>query len=580
MLFSKFADVYKIFLSLTSVNEINLFINKNCNVDNKNEIYLWLYLISTFDNKFKINDKHLLTVFCKLQKPHIDRKNLQEAFKMYGVAQTCSKVANVSQCESLITMTDVYVFLQHLQTIPSKNFHLLKHFRTIVPHCDAKTLFCLISIIRNTSRNKRLLTKKRNLYLFKQVFGRKSSDEMDVMVEGLKRSHDGSLVLKTVNVGNNVRPGKPIEPMLAQPCKSFEHVSFNEMCIEIKYNGERVQLHKFDQNYTCYKRNLNVNLKCNDLLDVMKRVLRDVHSVILDCEMVGNCTSTTQLIVFDVLYYNGQCLINEKLCNRKTILQHLMSRQEERMKCINYVISDDKNAVEMWIKDLLKLDALCENNAADDDTLEGVVVKWWHGAYEPKRKKWFKIKRSYFQNVCSADLVVVGGWKSERKKGDKTHITIYLVATPFYDEQLQKWMFLPVSKVKFSKNNYENLMEPYDCQRCDWLVVDDHLKSLKKIPDMVAKNPLTMPVWEMEGDFVRNANTWQWGSTSRTFVSIRLPRFIRVRHDKTYLQANTIFDLQLLSSITSKTFDYPELYDIYLKDNIKNYSPMLMPCAQ
>lgn len=101
-------------------------------------------------------------------------------------------------------------------------------------------------------------------------------------------------------------------------------------------------------------------------------------------------------------------------------------------------------------------------------------------------------------------------------------------------------MFLPVSKVKYSKNNYEEYMEPYDEQRCDWLVVDEHLKSLEKIPDIIATDPLRMPVWEMEGDFIRSENIWKWGSVTRNYVSIRLPRFIRVRDDKTYKQANTI----------------------------------------
>ncbi|ACZ63588.1 DNA ligase [Pieris rapae granulovirus Wuhan] len=566
MLFSTFADVYDKLVGLTSINEINSFINKNVTLDNKNGLYMWLYLISTFDKKFKINDKHLLTVFCKIQEPHIDRKNLQEAFKTFGVAQTCSTIVKIDQQESTLTMSDVYTFLKKLQTIPSKSFYLLKLFKSIVPYCNQKALYCIINLIRNTNKNKKLQTKKRNLYLFRQVFGRKGLEEVDVYINNLKRGvNDSDLMIKNINMVEYIKPGKPIESMLAQPCKSFDSITFKEMCIEIKYNGERLQLHKFGDKITCYKRNLNVNQKCNSLTNVIKRVLAHVNNVILDCELVGTCFSDYQLIVFDILYYNGQCLINEKLKTRKSLLKEIMCNEEAQMMNIQYKVSDDKNVVESWVKTILKLD-----NFNEKDDVEGVVVKNWNGGYEPKRKKWFKIKKSYFRNVCSADLVVVGGWKSENKGG---RTTIYLVATPFYDYELKKWMFLPVSKVKYSKNNYEEYMEPYDEQRCDWLVVDEHLKSLEKIPDIIATDPLRMPVWEMEGDFIRSENIWNWGNVTRNYVSIRLPRFIRVRDDKTYKQANTIFDLQLLSSITNKTFQYPELYDFYLYDNIKNYSP-------
>lgn len=140
MLFSTFADVYDKLVALTSINEINSFINKNVLHENKNGLYMWLYLISTFDKKFKINDKHLLTVFCKIQEPHIDRKNLQEAFKTFGVAQTCSTIVKVDQHESTLTMSDVYTFLKNYKLFLPKVFICLNYlkvlFRIVIKkHC-------------------------------------------------------------------------------------------------------------------------------------------------------------------------------------------------------------------------------------------------------------------------------------------------------------------------------------------------------------------------------------------------------------------------------------------------------------
>lgn len=548
MLFADFADVYDAIASMTSLNEINRRINDFAG--DKSELYAWLYLVSTFDGKFRVNDRHLLTVFSKLREPHIDRKNLQDAFRAQGVARTCAAVAKLDDAmPSSLNMNDVYLFLQTLQELPSKSAFLLRHFQDILPRCDEKTLRCLINLIRNTNKTRRSMTKKRKLYLFRQVFGRGGFEKADVLSDDLKSERH---VLKNMNV---IRPGQPVEPMLAQPCKSFDVICFEEMCVEIKHDGERVQLHKMDNKIVCYKRNLNVNQRCETLADSIRCALRSVESVVLDCELIGSGPDTYQLVVFDVLYLDGRCLTHEKLKTRRNVL-NLIVEENDRITLIESVVSEDRETVEMWVKSLL-----------GSDKIEGVVIKNWNGIYEPKKKKWFKVKRSYFNNVCSADLVVVGGWEGEKR------ITVYLVATPFYDHKLEQWMFLPVSKVKFSKNNYEQYMEPYDPEKCDWLVVDQRLRSLGKIPDMVAKDPTSMPVWEMEGDFIRSDDVWRWNDISRNYVSIRLPRFIRVRDDKDYRQASTIFDLQLLSTITDNTFRYRELYEFYLADHIKNYVP-------
>lgn len=559
MLFSIFADVYGNIMKLHSVTQINQFILQCDKVQSKNELYFWLYIVGTFDKKFKITDKHLLTVFSKIQEPHIDRKNLQEAFKCHGVAETCSKVITFDpRLTSPLKMIDVYNFIKSLQMIPSKSFYLLKHFRLILPYCDRNTLFCLINLIRNSHKNRKLLTKRRNLFLYKQVFGRKGAEQI---IENLKQTCNTDVLMETIKFDDYIKPGKPVDSMLAQPCKSFDNILFNEMCVEIKYDGERIQIHKFDDKVLCYKRNLNVTLKCNVLDSIIKSVLK--HDVILDCELIGKCVETYEIIVFDILYYNGRSVVNEKLSARKELLKIVVGNETPQMKLIEYVVSSDKEQVAEWVQTVLRL-----NNLDETDVIEGVVIKHWNGVYEPKRKKWFKMKRSYFKNVCSADLVVVGGWKKNCEK----HITIYLVAAPFYDFEREKWMFLPVSKVKYSKNNYENCMVPYDAKKCDWLVVDEHLKILEKIPDMVARDPMSMPVWELEGDFIRSNCVWSWGSVSRNYISIRLPRFICVREDKSYRDATTILDLHLLSTISNKTFAYPELYHVYLQNNIKNFS--------
>lgn len=529
MLFFDFADMFEQMLVSPSLNEItNLIdnVHKNSDVD-LDELHTWLYLFSTMSQKFKLNDKHLLTVFCKVHEPHIDRKNLQEEFKRCGVAKTCGSVAKIDNNLPSLTISEVHKFLETLLLLPTKSSVLLKHFKQILHKCDPKSLTCIINLIRNTNKTNKNVAKKRNLYLFKQVFTKKTDVKFECVI--------------------NCVPGKPIEPMLAQPCKSFDSIDFKTMCLEIKHDGERTQIHKFNNTVTCYKRNLNISYKCHKLIPLINRVLRDTQSVILDCELVSAYT----IVVFDVIYYDGNCLIQKSLRERKDILAHIMRNSDTQMYMIESFVYENKAAAVKWMKSLITT-----------YDIEGVVVKCWDGAYEPKKKKWLKIKKCYFENVCSADLVVVGGWKVRNSYNKR--IIIYLVAAPFYDYHNQKWMFLPVSKVKLAKYNLEKYMEPYNNQ--DWLYVDDYLTSIDKIPNMVAKDPFSMPVWEMEGDFIRNTKTWTYGDCESHYVSIRLPRFIRVRHDKNFKSANRLMDLKLLCDVTR----YDELNDWYLQDNIKN----------
>lgn len=549
MLFSDFTDVYETLLNLNSLNEITMYLNsvqKTIGVS-LDELHVWLYLLLSFDQKCKINDKHLLTIFCKIQQPNIDRKNLQEAFKAYGVAQTCSSIIKGDQKPTLRVL-ETYNFLNTLQSLPTKSTVLIKHFKSVIDKCDSKSLKCLINLIRNSGRNKKLIFRKKNLYLFKQVFGKKNLEEVDAMMDKLYDCRSLEGFKKCV-------PGQPVEPMLAQPCKSFEHIAFDNVCVELKYDGERLQIHKFADTITCYKRNLNVNHKCEDLTQVIRRVLKNVDDIIIDCELIGKCAETHKIAVFDLIYMNGKCMVNKKLKDRKSLLADVMSRAEPKMFMVESVVSEKKEEVVDWIKTCLK-----ENN------IEGVVVKDWDGLYEPRRKKWLKIKKSYFKNVCSADLVVVGGWKKKMEK----QIIVYLVASPFFDVQNKRWMFLPVSKVKIAKNNLEHLMQRYDENECDWLVTNDYLKLKKKIPDMVAKDPLSMPVWEMEGDFIRNnENQWRCGDVVSDYVSIRLPRFIKSRSDKSYLDASRLLDLKLLCYINNESNSFQELNQIYLQNNVK-----------
>ncbi|AQQ80392.1 ligase [Betabaculovirus altermyunipunctae] len=522
MSFACFVDVYEKLLKLSSNAEITSLLasmrrDHNVTVE---DMRMWLCLLVALCQKRRISDKHLLTVFCKIETPHIDRANLAESFKLNGVAETCASVVK-NKGPSTLTVADAYFFFEKLKTIATKSSVLLAHFKTVVPKCDKKAVRDLVTIIRDSGRNRRVLCKKRNVQLFRQVLGKKN---MSVI------TNNASLVFTA---------GKPIEPMLALPCKHFDDIAFSNACIEIKYDGERMQVHKLNNGkIICFKRNLNVYTKClPSLSPSLEDALRGVDNAVLDCELIG---VDEGVIVFDILLHNNRVLLNMDLKNRKRILYDAV-KSNDRVVVIDHHECNDRTTTKSLIERYLKID------------VEGVVVKDLDAPYESKKKKWLKVKKSYFENVCSADLVVVGGYKQD---GDK-RIVIYLVASPYYDYESRLWRFVPVSKVKIAKHNLEHLMVPAHGTP-EWLVADD----LKRVPNMVAADPSKMPVWELQGDFIRS---------DKNKISIRLPRFIRIRDDKNFRSATRMFELKLLANITVKPqlLEDEILVNYFLRDNLK-----------
>lgn len=531
MSFACFVHVYNNLLKLTTNAEITSLLAsmRHKHKVTHEDMRMWLCLLVALSQKRRISDKHLLTVFCKIETPHIDRNNLADSFKRFGVAESCASVVReTGPCT--LTVADAYFFFEKLKTIVTKSAVLLAHFKTIVPKCDRETVRSLVTFIRDSGRNRRVLCKKRNIQLFRQVLGKKNM-----------KSITGESCTTAV-------PGKPVEPMLALPCKDLALITFAKTCVEIKYDGERVQVHKLrNGQIVCYKRNLNVMTKCFPaLLPYLEKALSGVTTAIVDGELMG---VDDGVILFDILLYNDTVLLNHNLADRKGFL-HSAIKPNDRVAVIEYHECRDAETVVSLVKRYLDVD------------LEGVVVKDLDGLYEGKKKKWLKVKKAYFENVCSADLVVVGGWKPHRDK----RIVIYLVATPYFCHTAQRWRFVPVSKVKIAKHNLEHLMMPLGDQPPDWLDVDN----ADVIPSMVAVNPQQMPVWELQGDFIRS-------DTNK--VSIRLPRFIRIRTDKSFKNATRMFELKVLADIVNnpKLLDDEVLVNYFMKDNIvKSTTPICL----
>ncbi|XP_010687309.1 DNA ligase 1 isoform X2 [Beta vulgaris subsp. vulgaris] len=232
--------------------------------------------------------------------------------------------------------------------------------------------------------------------------------------------------------------GIPLEPMLSKPIGSIADV-VNEFgnvpySCEYKYDGERAQIHLLENGKVeIYSRSLERSTgKFPDVVDTVTRLKRPcVKSVILDCELVaydrdeGKILSFQKLstrsrknvdihdikvnaciFAFDLLYLNGQSLLEEPLTDRR----ELHAAFEEEPGYLEYAAELTSTNVEM-------LQFFLEKSASE--SCEGLMIKQLGkvSIYEPGKRKWLKLKKDFVESMWdSLDLVPIGAYSGRGKR--------------------------------------------------------------------------------------------------------------------------------------------------------------------
>lgn len=143
---------------------------------------------------------------------------------------------------------------------------------------------------------------------------------------------------------------QPVQPMLAQACKSVD-MAFtkcpNGLYSEIKYDGERVQLHKSGAEFKYFSRNLKpvMGHKVKHFAEHIPKAFPSGASLILDAEVLMLDVKTNKplpfgtlgihkgggfkdavpcLFVFDILFYNGESWMERPMKERRQLLESQM----------------------------------------------------------------------------------------------------------------------------------------------------------------------------------------------------------------------------------------------------------------
>ncbi len=274
----------------------------------------------------------------------------------------------------------------------------------------------------------------------------KYNDAINTLQSVIDKTNDFEIAAKTAKKGlkylkeTKLNIGKPLKVMLAQKVTTindaFKSVG-KPAAIEYKYDGFRMQIHK-DEDVKIYTRRLeDVTEQFPEVREYIKDYI-DAKNFIIDCEAVGYNPQTgkytsfqhisqrikrkyniedlskklpIELNIFDILYLNGEELLNEPFEKRREELKKIIKEREKKITISKQITTSSEEDATKFFEEAV--------NTGN----EGVMFKNLNGKYKPGARVGSMVK--YKSSMDALDLVIVGAeWGEGKRSGWLTSFSL------------------------------------------------------------------------------------------------------------------------------------------------------------
>jgi DNA ligase-1 len=568
-IFNHVGEIIKI-----SIPYLNLIQNKSSFRDkqNSNEInlryqYTFDMLIKNFIKfKFKISNetiqeeyvkqgdlaKYLFFLY-KEEKFSESHQNLTISEVLEYKHNIITTIGNKSNDEKLIILNDLLDKCKNLHEVMYVVRIFLNKLKIGIAEKNIINIIIDTEIYFKTKKNYRELIS----YLEKNIFNYQIYYPMKLK--------------QTDNLNNlelSLTPGVCVELQLGRHGMDLETFfstieKTTQTCVvETKYDGERSQMHFDGKELKLASRSshdqsfLYQNLKTeifNEIVNYNKNNYKNrIKNFIIDGEIVSyshklkkfcsfqelrkienvNLSKDIEYIyiVFDLLYYNDVNIHKFKLEERKTLLKQFFYSKFKK------IVVENGKWINLEILDIAKKEIKDYFNYAKSINCEGLVAKETGktSIYQFGKRRWYKIKVLDNEVSDTLDLIPIAGYIG--KGSDSSKMNSFLVSV--YDKNLDQYIGLCKIGTGFDQKDLNEIQSRFLPHMLNSLP-GNYILPVSHRPAFFFK---PIEVWEVGYDSFSESLKYsflKYKKEDEKGISLRFPRFIRVRRDKSINEAST-----------------------------------------
>lgn len=339
-----------------------------------------------------------------------------------------------------------------------------------------------------------------------------------------------------------IQLGRPVRVMLADRAPNLKTAmeEFSNPCLEYKYDGFRVAIHKDNSKIKIFSRRLeDVTHQFPDIVQWSKENIKarqciaEGEALVIDAsgrpqpfqllsrriQRKYDIEKTVreipiQVNLFDIIYYNGESWMGRPLCKRWEKLKEIV-KETKLFKLANHLETKDFKKANEFYKNALKMGQ------------EGVIVKNLDAHYQPGRRVgyWLKVK----EILEPLDLVVTGAEWGEGKRAK--YLGSFILAARSGDKFLETGRMASglIEKASEKLPTMEELTK-----RLKVLIISEEGKVVKVKPEIVV---------EVGYEELQKSPKYPTG------YALRFPRILRIRDDKSPKDVNTVKDIEKFFSM-------------------------------